>query len=79
MKLIKSIGNIDLIQITEDTYCVRKHYKSFFFNKDKYTFYNLDLNGTSFTCNHLINEVTIGSLSRCEYIFNCNTIKLGYL
>jgi hypothetical protein len=78
MKILKTYKTIDLIEITENDYCVRMSYKSFF-GKTKHTFFCLNYSGTDFVHPSLFKPITVDTKSRAEYIFNCNAIILGAL
>lgn len=66
---------IQLIQINDDEYCVRKITSGLF--GDKRAFYCLNYNGTTLMHDRLANEVTIGSYKRCLTIYNANLLNLG--
>lgn len=76
MQIRKTFKNIDLIEITEDSYCVRRRYKSLF-GKWKHDYFCLDRNGTNFTHDGLFSPVTVGNVGRADYVFRCNAIVLG--
>lgn len=77
LKVLKSFGNFDLIQIAEDRFCVRKRYRTLWVGPVRHSYVCLDTNGTDLTFDSLSNISTISNLKRCEYIFNANILREG--
>jgi hypothetical protein len=78
LKIIKSFKGLELVHIHGDAYCVRRKVSGWLYKGYRYA--NLDIRGTDlFVSDNLISGITVDSLKRCEYIYNCNAIKLGTL
>lgn len=78
MKILKTFKNIDLIEVSEDNYCVRKRYKNWL-GKDKVTYFCLYINGTTYTHDTIAASITLGDLESALLVFNANSVQLGAL
>lgn len=76
LTIIDTFKNVDLVQITEDRFCVRRRFKSFF-GKDKIDYFCLNLNGIDLTFDSICTGITVGSFERCRHVFNANALRLG--
>lgn len=75
MKVLEKFKNIELLEVSDGQYAVRKSRRWF-----GPTYFNVNRNGTDITFASLVGGVTVtDDLRRAIHIYSCNAIKAGYL